>query len=151
MKMTEEQIAARLAEVDAMEARVMAATNKEDAIGAEITRLMNERDEDRAENDRLRAELATARATINGSPDAPTDAELAAHRGAWLARLYSGAFVTMSPIAVRTLRSKGVCELAVRWWALNQNERFCPRPVVTTVSAALDAGPRDADGREVTP
>jgi len=49
MTMTEEQIAARLAEVNAMEARVMAASNREDAIGAEITRLMNERDEARAE------------------------------------------------------------------------------------------------------
>ena len=40
---------------------------------------------------------------------------------------------------------------AVRWWALDPSERFCPRPVVTAVAATLDAGPRDADGREVTP
>lgn len=106
-----------------------------------------------AEVRRLRAELATARATIDGSPDEPTDAELSAHKGTWLARLYNGAYATMTAISARNARGVMVCggPYAVRWWALDQNERFCPRPVVTAVVATLDAGPRDADGREVTP
>ena len=106
-----------------------------------------------AEVRRLRAELATARATIDGSPDEPTDAELAAHAGAWLARLYNGAYATLSATAVRNVR--GVMArggpYAARWWALDPSERLCPRPVVTAVAATLDAGPRDGDGREVTP
>ena len=112
-----------------------------------------ERDDARAENERLRAELATARSTIDGSPDEPTDAELSAHAGAWLARLYNGAYATMTETAARNARGVMVRggSYAARWWALDQNERFCPRPVVTAVAATLDAGPRDADGREVTP
>lgn len=106
-----------------------------------------------AEVRRLRAELATARSTIDGSPDEPTDAELSAHAGAWLARLYNGAYATMTETAARNARGVMVRggSYAARWWALDQNERFCPRPVVTAVAATLDAGPRDADGREVTP
>lgn len=106
-----------------------------------------------AEVRRLRAELATARATIDGSPDEPTDAELSAHKGTWLVRLYNGALATLSATAVRNARGVMVRggPYTVWWWALDQNERLCPRPVVTTVAATLDAGPRDADGREVTP
>ena len=105
-----------------------------------------ERDEARAERDRLCA-------VIDGSPDAPTDDELAAHTGAWLARLYNGAFATMTATAVRNARGVLVRggPYAVRWWAIDSDERFCPRPVVTIVAATLGAGPRDADGREVTP
>jgi len=36
-------------------------------------------------------EVQRLRAIIAGSPDAPTDAELDAHAGPWLARLYNGA------------------------------------------------------------
>lgn len=125
-----------------------------------------------AEVRRLRADLATARAAahtaddirvsqieelcavIDGSPDAPTDDELAAHTGAWLARLYNDAFATMTATAVRNARGVFVRggPYAVRWWALDPSGGFCPRPVVTTVATAtLGAGPRDADGREVTP
>ena len=106
-----------------------------------------------AEVRRLRADLATARAALTGSLDAPTDDELAAHTGAWLARLYNGAFATMTATAVRNARGVLVRggPYAVRWWALDPSGGFCPRPVVTTVAATLDAGPRDADGREVTP
>jgi hypothetical protein len=105
-----------------------------------------------AEVRRLRAELATARATIDGSPDEPTDAELSAHEGTWLARLYNGAFATMTATSARNARGVMMRRgpYAARWWALDQNERICPRPVVTTVAATLDAGPRDGDGREVT-
>lgn len=130
-----------------------------------------ERDESRAENARLRADLATARAAahtaddirvsqieelcavIDGSPDEPTDDELAAHTGAWLARLYNGAFATMTATAVRNARGVLVRggPYAVRWWAIDSDERFCPRHVVTVATATLGAGPRDADGREVTP
>ena len=106
-----------------------------------------------AEVRRLRAELATARATIDGSPDEPTDAELSAQAGTWLVRLYNGAFATLSATAARNARGVMMRRgpYAARWWALDQNERICPRPVVTTVAATLDAGPRDGDGREVTP
>ena len=106
-----------------------------------------------AEVRRLRAELATARATIDGSPDEPTDAELSAHAGTWLVRLYNGAYATMTAISARNARGVMMRRgpYAARWWALDQNERICPRPVVTTVAATLDAGPRDGDGREVTP
>ena len=116
-------------------------------------RFQMERNEARAENERLRAELATARSTIDGSPDEPTDAELSAHKGTWLARLYNGAFATLSATAVRNARGVMVRggPYAARWWALDPSERLCPRPVVTAVAATLDAGPRDADGREVTP
>lgn len=105
-----------------------------------------------AEVRRLRAELATARATIDGSPDEPTDAELSAHAGTWLVRLYNGAYATMTAISARNARGVMMRRgpYAARWWALDQNERICPRPVVTTVAATLDAGPRDGDGREVT-
>jgi hypothetical protein len=124
-----------------------------------------------AEVRRLRADLATARAAahtaddirvsqieelcavIDGSPDEPTDDELAAHTGAWLARLYNGAFATMTATAVRNARGVLVRggPYAVRWWAIDSDERFCPRHVVTVATATLGAGPRDADGREVTP
>ena len=106
-----------------------------------------------AEVRRLRAELATARATIDGSPDEPTDAELSAHAGTWLVRLYNGAYATMTAISARNARGVMMRRgpYAARWWTLDTSERFCPRPVVMTVAATLDAGPRDGDGREVTP
>lgn len=53
--MDETKRAARLAEIDAMEARVMAATSKEDAIAGEMDRLLNERDDARAEVERIMA------------------------------------------------------------------------------------------------
>lgn len=138
---------------------------------AEMGRRRTERDEARAEVERLREELAAARrsahaaddvrvsqmeqlyAALDGSPDEPTDAELSAHAGTWLVRLYNGAYATMTATSARNARGVMMRRgpYAARWWALDQNERFCPRPVVTAVAATLDAGPRDADGREVTP
>lgn len=99
------------------------------------------------------SQIDELRAIIAGSPDAPTDAELDAHTGAWLARLYNGAFATMTATAVRNARGVLVRggPYAVRWWAIDSDERFCPRHVVTVATATLGAGPRDADGREVTP
>jgi len=143
---------------------------REASIVSEARRWKTKAAEQSAEVERLRAELATARAAahtaddirvsqieelcavIDGSPDEPTDDELAAHTGAWLARLYNGAFATMTATAVRNARGVLVRggPYAVRWWALDPSGGFCPRPVVTTVAATLDAGPRDGDGREVT-
>ena len=144
---------------------------REASIVSEARRWKVKAVEQSAEVRRLRAELATAREiadiaddvrvsqikelydVIDGSPDEPTDAELSAHKGTWLVRLYNGAYATMTAISARNARGVMMRRgpYAARWWALDPGERFCPRPVVTAVAATLDAGPRDADGREVTP
>jgi hypothetical protein len=69
-----------------------------------------------------------------------------------LARLYNGAYATMTAISARNARGVMMRRgpYAARWWALDPSERLCPRPVVTAVAATLDAGPRDGDGREVS-
>jgi hypothetical protein len=88
--------AALLAEIDAMEARVAAAPNKEDAIGAEVERLL---------------------AIIEGRTTPPTDAEICAHDaagGAWLVTLPPRAQVRMMP---ETRYTSDPAEVSRLWWS----------------------------------
>lgn len=71
-----------------------------------------------------------ARAIIEGRTTAPTDAELAAHDGAWLMRLYNGALVVMRSDGAREARGVMVRDVpyVAHWIATAKDGRPCAWP-----------------------
>lgn len=71
------------------------------------------------------------RAIIEGRATPPTDAELAAHDGAWLMRLYNGALVAMRSDGAREARGVMVRDVpyVAHWIATTSDGRPCAWPV----------------------
>lgn len=89
--------------------------------------------------DGLRAELAEARAVIEGRIVPPTDAEITAHaavRGAWIvARGRFREVVEMPPDAMTVARIVRAAHMPSSWWPIDANGRICAWPVVASEPA----------------
>ena len=82
--------------------------------------------------ERLARTVIVLHAIAEGRTIAPTDAEIAAHAGAWLMRLYNGALVVMRADGAREARDVMVSDVpyVAHWWPLTSDGRPCAWPEV---------------------
>lgn len=90
-----------------------------------------------------------ARAIIEGRATPPTDAELAAHGGAWLMRLYDGALVVMHGDGAREARGVMARDVpyVAHWIATTSDGRPCAWPVASQRPAGCICDFRDGKHR----
>lgn len=88
-------------------------------------------------------------AIIEGRATPPTDAELAAHGGAWLMRLYDGALVVMHGDGAREARGVMARDVpyVAHWIATTSDGRPCAWPVASQRPAGCICDFRDGKHR----
>lgn len=98
---------------------------------------------------RLARTVIALHAIIEGRATPPTDAELAAHDGAWLMRLYNGALVVMHGDGAREARGVMVRDVpyVAHWIATAKDGRPCAWPVVVARPAGCICDFRDGKHR----
>ena len=91
--------------------RVLRDASMREALGAK------EGESTHAAAQRVAAERDALRAIIEGSPNAPTDADLAAHAGPWLVRRVDGYLAVLDADDARRA-ARSAAPRTVRWWPL---------------------------------